>query len=74
MTHFLFVLSFCDFLNLSATYIHLFKLPYNISDFGDQELQVILAHYGDVLQSSGVVLEEVETEWMSLKAAIYDEQ
>lgn len=74
VTHFLFVLSFCDFLNLSATYIHLFKLPYFISDFGDQELQVILAHYGNGLQSAGIVLEEVETEWTSLKAAIYDEQ
>lgn len=39
-----------------------------------QSLTVILAHYGDVLQSAGVVLEEVETEWTSLKAAIYDEQ
>ncbi|PFX13199.1 hypothetical protein AWC38_SpisGene22740 [Stylophora pistillata] len=44
-----------------------------IENFGDQELQVILAHYGDVLQSSDVVLENVESEWTSLKAAIYDE-
>mgnify|MGYP000117375655 CR=1 FL=1 len=28
VTHFLFVLLFCDFLNLSGTYIHLFNLPY----------------------------------------------
>ena len=74
VTHFLFVLSFCGFLNLSATYIHLFKLQYYMSDFGDQELQVTLTHYGDVLQSADIVLEKVESEWTSMKAAIYDEQ
>lgn len=33
-----------------------------------------MEQYGDVLQSAGVALEEVESEWTSLKAAIYDEQ
>lgn len=81
VTHFLFFLFHClhyFFSNLSV--VHLIKfitwllLWYYIKDFGDQELQVIMEHYGDVLQSAGVALDEVDSEWTALKTAVYSEQ
>lgn len=33
-----------------------------------------MEHYGDVLQSNGVALDEVESEWTALKTAVYSEQ
>lgn len=47
-------------------YIDLFKIL-NISDFGDEELHLILEKYENTLKSAGVNVDKVDMEWIMLK-------
>lgn len=44
---------------------------FNILDFGDEELHLILEKYENTLKSAGVNVDKVDMEWIMLKKAIH---
>ena len=44
----------------------------NMKDFGDSELDTLVTHFSQTLQSAGVEVEKIQDEWEMLKSAIYN--
>ena len=43
------------------------------SDFGDDDIQLVVEHYNGVLVNAGVDVTLSEVEWTALKTRLYDE-
>ena len=43
-------------------------------DFGDDDIQLTLTHFQDVLSNAGVDTEVAERQWTALKCRLYDEK
>lgn len=42
------------------------------SDFGDEDLEILVEHFSPVLSKAGFNAEEIYTEWQILKNMIYE--
>lgn len=50
----------------------MYSLPF--PDFGDRDVDTLCQHFGPVLNSAGVCVDNIPDQWTILKAKIYAEQ
>ena len=63
------------FLLFRQTYsvLHLIQYFHCFTDYGDDDLLVLLDHFKDTLEHHGVDVAEAELEWTALKKVLHDE-
>lgn len=62
----------CTVTIIVLTYRSHFFYIISSSDFGDDDLEILVEHFSPVLSKAGFNAEEIYTEWQMLKNMIYE--